>query len=184
MRCKEINIVLCVALLLFLIAPMPAKAEELNHFRGVYTEIFYTEDSDLRKLNRRVSIRWLKIGSKPAGIKEMSLPGIVTKKFDVIRINVERILDMYPRGSLVGFNILSDQGEVEDVLWKKFRNKTPYRAFYSRRDKNIYLAAERANTNIVAHELAHAVVDLELGAAVPKAVHEILAKYVDTHLYD
>jgi hypothetical protein len=184
MRRKEIHIILCVALLMVSLVPLSATAGNLKHYRGIYTEIFYTEDSDLRKLDRRVSIRWLKLGSKPAGIKEMSLPGAVTKKFDVIRMNVERILDMYPRGSLVGFNVLGGQKDVEDVLWQKFGNKNSYSAFYSRRDKNIYLAAEKANTKIVAHELAHAVVDLKLGAAVPQTVHEILAKYVDAHLYD
>jgi hypothetical protein len=184
MKHKEIGIILCAALLIVLLAPVSATAGSLRHYRGTYTEIYYTKDSDLRTLDRRVSIRWLKIGSKPAGIEEMSLPGIVTKKFDVIRMNVERILDMYPRGSLVVFNVLSYQKEVEDILWQKFGNRNSYIAFYSRRDKNIYLAAEKADTKIVAHELAHAVVDLKLGSAVPETVHEILAKYVDAHLYD
>jgi hypothetical protein len=170
-----------VVIAVFLV-PVSARAGDLKHFKGVLTELYYAEEADLRTVDRRVSIRWLK--DRPSNIKELSLPGVVSRKFDVIRMNVERVLDMYPRGSIVSFNVLRDQDAVEEVLLKKFGNKKSYEAFYSKRDKHIYLAADRANTNKVAHELAHAVVDLELGSAVPETVHEILAKYVDAHLYD
>jgi hypothetical protein len=181
---RFIRLVPLLAVLIIAISAGISVAGEIKNYKGSFTEIFYADESALVELNRRVSLRWLKEVARPKDIRELSLPGVVTRKFDVIRINVELILDMHPRGRLVAFNVLPGQDEVEDILRLKYGSDKKYKAFYSKRDKHIYIAADKVNTNVVAHELAHAVVDLELGSSVPEAVHEILARYVDAHLYD
>ena len=178
------SVACAVVVAALVLAPAHAWASEWSSKKGDLMEIFYRAEVDLKKFDRKVKVRWLKGGKRLRGISGLSLAGAVVFKLDVIRMNVERILDMYPRQWLVGLHVIKDKAGVREIMRKRFRKDAGHLAFYSRGDKNIYVAANRANENIVAHEIAHAIIDQKLGSAVPSTVHEILARYVDAHLYD
>jgi len=56
------------------------------------------------------------------------------------------------------------------------------RAWYIYERNTIYLNVRDVNEGIVAHEMAHAIIDHYLLVRPPRATAEILARYVDEHL--
>ena len=61
---------------------------------------------------------------------------------------------------------------------------TPPVAFYSHGMAGIYLTTERLNAGILAHEIAHAVINAYFVTPPPAKMQEILSQYVDRHLND
>jgi len=81
-------------------------------------------------------------------------------------------------------NMLPSDEEVQAVYKKKYREDVDFIAFYSPRDKTIFVSVPDTNLGVLAHEIAHAVIDLYYGRATPLKIHEVLAQYVESHLRD
>jgi hypothetical protein len=107
----------------------------------------------------------------------------VSKKVDAIYERVQEILDM--------------RGEIKKVTLRLYPNKEAlarvYRAFtgspnlrvrawYIYERNTIYLNVEDVHEGMLAHEIAHAIIDHYLMVRPPRATAEILARYVDEHL--
>jgi hypothetical protein len=58
------------------------------------------------------------------------------------------------------------------------------RAWYSYEENTIHVTVKDLHEGIIAHEMAHAIIDHYLVVRPPPATAEILARYVDTHLYE
>ena len=56
------------------------------------------------------------------------------------------------------------------------------RSWYIFKQNAIYINAADVHEGILAHELAHAIIDHYLTIRPPRATAEILARYVDKHL--
>ena len=52
-------------------------------------------------------------------------------------------------------------------------------AFYSHKDKTIYLSADNVTDRVLVHEIAHAVMNAYFIPLPPRHVQEILAHYVE-----
>jgi hypothetical protein len=152
-------------LIFFSIAFYPAKlslAAESNFLRTKYTTIYYERDKDLSDF-------LFKIGGTRFELPEEK--ALATSRIDRIVDRVEAILDMHPKnlnikiylaGALVG------------------PNET---AFYEYRTKSIHVAVGFATDGIVAHEIAHAVINRYFSSPPPGKVQEILTQYVDKYLW-
>ena len=57
-------------------------------------------------------------------------------------------------------------------------------AFYYHGARNISVAIDNITDRILAHEIAHAVICIYFGAPPPARMQEVLAQYVDKHLWD
>ena len=110
---------------------------------------------------------------------DSSLQNQVSEKIDIIVERVKTILEMHPRNFKVAIHILSDSDKVKAIYRKKYHQDVDFIAFYSPIEKTIYIAADDSKSNILAHELAHAIIDQYFGVAAPVKIHEILAQYVD-----
>ena len=64
-----------------------------------------------------------------------------------------------------------------------FTGSTPL-AFYSHKTKTIYVDVSSITDGVLAHEMAHGVLNYYFKTPPPAKMQEILAQYVDLHLWD
>jgi hypothetical protein len=103
---------------------------------------------------------------------------------DVLIERVETILEMYPKELKFNITLLSSDNEVQDVFRKKYGRTVNYISFYSPRDKTIYVSVKDIELGVLAHEIAHVIIDFYYGMSTPRKIHEVLAQYVENHLKD
>ena len=116
--------------------------------------------------------------------KGSDLVQAVTEKVDGLYERVQEILDM--RGKLekkVTLRVYPDR----DALARAYQAFTGspslrVRAWYIYERNTVYLNAQDVHEGMVAHEVAHAIIDHYLMVRPPRATAEILARYVDEHL--
>ena len=97
---------------------------------------------------------------------------------------VRATLDMYPSDLHISLLLYPDHRSIE----KKFRlftmtGNVPL-AFYSNKTKSIYLNVNSVTDGVLAHEMAHAVINFYFKVPPPAKMQEILAQYVDLHIWD
>jgi hypothetical protein len=106
------------------------------------------------------------------------------RKVDAVFRKAQEILDMPKRIARVTIELHPDTPS----LHRRFRGLTGrqcrVRAWYIYEMNTVYLNAEDIHEGILAHELAHAIIDNYLSVRPPRATAEILARYVDAHLHD
>jgi hypothetical protein len=65
-----------------------------------------------------------------------------------------------------------------------FKRRGSARAWYVYEYNTIYINVRDVNEGMLAHELAHSIIDHYLSVRPPRASAEILATYVDKSLFD
>jgi len=151
-----------------------------------YTLIRYKAWEDLKKLNRKVDYSPGSWGLKGlfglAGSDNLSdeLP----KKMDALYERVQGILDMRRRMTRVSINVYQNKTQLHAAFGEIFKSPCPVRAWYMYENNTIYLNAMDVHEGILAHEMAHSIIDHYLLVRPPKATAEILARYVDAHLFE
>ncbi len=149
-----------VSLIAFCCMPaLLACSEQLFHTR--FSTIHYAQDKELSDLVWRISGRTI----DGKGDTDM-----VRSRVDEIVERVEGLLGMYP-------NAL----HVDLYLEPKYLGGDI--AQYSRDKKCITVAVDRVTDGVLAHEIAHAVINSYFQVPPPKKVQEILAQYVDRQLW-
>jgi hypothetical protein len=115
--------------------------------------------------------------SKPADI-EASLQ----QKVDAVFERVQQILDMRSRMNKIRINVYSDKEALGRAYIRLTGNILNTRAWYVYEANAVYLNAKDVHEGILAHELAHAIIDNYFAVRPPRATAEILSRYVDAHL--
>jgi hypothetical protein len=147
-----------------------------------YTTIIYSGDDQVRRFNKELSLGSLSYLLRNR--TSITSADEAANKLDVLIERVETILEMYPRELKFNVVLLSSENEVQDVFRKRYGRNVDYIAFYSPRDKTIYLSVKDIELGVLAHEIGHVIVDFYYGISTPAKIHEVLAQYVETHLKD
>jgi len=147
-----------------------------------YTTIIYSGDDQVRRFNKELSLGSLSYLLR--NMTSITSADEAANKLDVLIERVETILEMYPRELKFNVVLLSSENEVQDVFRKRYGRNVDYIAFYSPRDKTIYLSVKDIELGVLAHEIGHVIVDFYYGISTPAKIHEVLAQYVETHLKD
>lgn len=107
----------------------------------------------------------------------------VSKKVDAIYERVQEILDMRGQIDKVTLRLYPNREALARV-YRAFTGSPNLRvrAWYIYERNTIYLNAEDVHEGMLAHEIAHAIIDHYLTVRPPRATAEILARYVDEHL--
>ncbi len=143
-----------------------------------YATISYQGEPLLRSFNKRIKLGSLDYLLKRRISGELSLQDQVSGKVDIIVERVETMLEMHPKNFRVDIIVVRSTDDVRALYKQKYRRDIEFLAFYSPSEKSIYISADEARSNILAHELAHAVIDQYFGVAAPVKIHELLAGYV------
>ncbi len=107
----------------------------------------------------------------------------VAEKVDALYERVQEILDMRGEMEKVTLRLYPDQDALARA-WQAFTGgrNLRVRAWYNYERNTIHFNVKDVHEGVVAHEMAHAIIDHYLLVRPPRATAEILARYVDEHL--
>jgi len=110
--------------------------------------------------------------------------GSLAKKLDALYERVQHILDM--RGNLkkVRINLYPGKTELGEAYRAITGQECRVRAWYIFEANTIYVNIDDVDAGMLAHEMAHSIIDHFFAVRPPEATAEILAVYVDQHLED
>jgi hypothetical protein len=106
------------------------------------------------------------------------------KKVDLLFAKVQLILDMRKKMKSVRVRVFSNSDQLHLAYWKIFNHKCEVRAWYLFEFNTVFLNVTDVHEGILAHELGHAIINHYLTVRPPRATAEILARYVDKHLFE
>lgn len=169
---------LIAVLCIFSPAPAPAAEREMKSFETRYTLIHYPGEEVLHDFGKRVGgIAFL---DRDPGKDRTSIGATI----DRITFRVETILDMFPVDLYFNIYIYPTYDEIKEVYRGMGFIEDPPAAFYMHTSKGIYLAADKVTDRVLAHEIAHAVINFYFLTPPPANMQEILGQYVDKHLWE
>ncbi len=147
-----------------------------------YATVVYSSEKYLREFNDEVSLgslSYLISNREPLTASEEA-----GNKLDAIVERVEVVLDMFPRGLKFTMVLLPSSRDVQQVYRSKYGRSPDYIAFYSPRDKTLFVSVDDVRVGVLAHELTHVILVNYFGISPPDKTQEVLAQFVETHFGD
>ncbi len=153
-------------------------ADDWKVFEANCCSIKYQTDEHLRNFTFRIG------GFKFTSEGLDDNPANVKIKVDDVMGKVQSILDMHPADLHISILLYPDHSTL-DRIFRQFTStgNTPI-AFYSHKTKSIYVDISSVTDGVLGHEIAHAVINFYFVTPPPAKMQEILAQYVDLHLWD
>jgi hypothetical protein len=149
-----------------------------------HTIIRYQSEKNLKKFNSRIKYRVERAGLKGlfSSSGSSDLKSTVSKKVDALFEKAQQILDMRKKMKKVTINVYPDKGQLQKAYESIYMKPCRIRAWYEYRFNTVYLNVNDTHEGMLAHEMAHGIIDHYLLVRPPSATAEILARYVDSHL--
>ncbi len=158
---------------------MTVPAEELlQSAESSCCSIKYSQASYLDALNARIG------GYRYTSSGLDRNPANVIARIDNIMSRVQANLDMYPDNFRITILLLPDASALESVFRTYSLTGHVPLAFYAHKSGTIYVAVGSVTEGVLAHEMAHAVINAYFPVPPPARMQEILARYVDLHIRD
>jgi len=160
--------------------------ENRGVFSSKFCTVFYENDVDLKKVNRRINLGFSKFYDPRSykGSPPISIEDIIADKLDAIFNRAEEILDMHPAKIHTAINIYKRQEDLDRVYEGFFNEPNRAVSFYIYKTNTIYTIESQLNENILAHEMGHCIIDHYFVILPPRKIQEMLAVYVDIHLQE
>jgi hypothetical protein len=169
----------------FLLSPPVFANEELKSYETNCCTIQYFDEEDLKKFALRIGA--IKYTGK--GIDDN--PSNIKTRINEIMKKVQTSLDMYTSDLSLSIILYPDYNSLARVFKQHTRkgsvNTFTYSvplAFYSHKTKTIHVDVSSITDGVLAHEMAHGVINFYFKTPPPAKMQEILAQYVDLHLWD
>ena len=166
-----------------LAAASPAWAVQWKTVKTKYLNLHYQSERDLKTFDKKIKPveRLNSFSSFASGDFYKGPHGDLAKKVDLLVEKVQLILDMR-KPIKINVRIYPDKEALKKAYYQIYKKYKDLRAWYLFEYNTIYLQAGDLFSGMLAHEVAHAVVDHYLAVRPPRATAEILARYVDAHL--
>ncbi len=183
----KIGVILIIACLVLSVAEFAySQDREWNVFSTRFCTVFYEKDVNLKLVNRRINLRFSDFYS-PRTYREkadMSMEEILSDKFDAVFMKVQEILDMFPSKVHVAINVYKDKTGLNEAYEDIFHEPNTAESFYIYKTNIIYTTERAIREGLLAHEMAHCIIDHYFVILPPRKVQEMLAIYADVHLKD
>ena len=155
-----------------------------KNFETKFTTIRYQTHESLDLFNRKIQYgsHTLRLNPPFSYSETDTFENIITQKVDNIYQRVQMILDMQRDMKKVTINLYKNRRQLHNAYSEIFAKACRFQAWYIYKKNTIFLNAEDVHEGILAHEIAHSVIDHYLLIRPPFASSEILARYVDSHL--
>ncbi len=172
-----------------IVSIVPADAEtdgQWHILETTHAKIRYHSLKDLKDFNEKIDYSSGLSGMKELFSKKSSddLTNKIQQKIDAVYERVQEILDMRKLMKKVIVNIYHNKKELHAAYYEIFKKPCRLRAWYIHEWNTIFVRADDIHEGMLAHEIAHSIIDHYLSVRPPKATAEILARYVDGHLFD
>jgi len=172
-----------VLLLLFFIpGRLVPEAHGLELITTRYTTIIYEGKRQLQEYNEKV------VFNKPSAFP--GKPGMVTAAdeagdmTDAVLEQVEMILDMFPTRIKITIMLLPSRADVQKMYQTLYQKQVDFIAFYAPKEKTMFLSVPDTTIRVLAHEMAHAIIDHYFKVSPPEKIHEVLSQYAESHITD
>ena len=146
--------------------------------------VHYQSMDDLRQFSKRIKYRVGNSGFKglfsSSGSSELA--HAVSRKVDALFERAQQILDMRKKMKKVNINIYPNKKQLREAFERIYRKPCHIRAWYEYSYHTIFIRVDDVHEGMLAHEMAHGIIDHYLKVRPPSATAEILARYVDSHL--
>lgn len=172
-----------LAAFFLLITASPALAVRWQTMKTKYLNLHYQSEGDLDTFDDKVEpVERLGSFSSFSSDSFYDGPrGSLAKKVDTLVEKVQLILDMR-KPIKINVRIYPDKEALKKAYFQVYKKNKSLRAWYIFEYNTIYLQVGDLFSGMLAHEVAHAIVDHYLDVRPPRATAEILARYVDAHL--
>ncbi len=147
---------------------------------GQNAVILYQDTEDLVNFNSK--IKYPAQSAKQPDILKAPARA-VTEKVDVLFERAQDLLGMHGFVNQIKIRLYKDRGQLEKAYYDIYKAKNNVRAWYTHKELTVYIQLEDLHEGMLAHELAHAVIDHFLMVPPPPETAEILARYVDRKLH-
>jgi hypothetical protein len=145
--------------------------------------IYYHASDDLIEFDNNIKFSSLNTVFSSSSTDTGDMEEKLYRKVDAIYKRVQTILDMRKKvKNKVKIRIYQDKAQLHDAFFKIYRKESKLRGWYIYEFNTIYLNMKDLHEGMLAHEMAHSIIDHYLSVRPPKATAEILARYVDKHL--
>lgn len=147
-----------------------------------YATVVYDKEELVKHFNSEVRLGGLSylLRNKSA----ITVEDETKNKIDVIVERVQSILDMFPKSLKFKIVLYRSDTEVRNIYKLLYGKNVDFISFYSPGIKTVFISVGDINLTVLAHELAHVVLDFYFVNSPPVRVHEVLAQYVEAHLFD
>jgi hypothetical protein len=151
-----------------------------------YVTLWYQSEATLSAFERKIaySADSGSFASLFSSRQDSDLNAAVARKMEALFEKVQEILDMKKPMKKVRVRIYPDQGSLRDAYLALYKTDDQVRAWYIFEFNTIYVTAEDLSEGMLAHEMAHAIIDNFMAVRPPRNTAEILARYVDQHLFE
>jgi hypothetical protein len=140
--------------------------------------IQYSEGEDLKELALRIgAVRYTRNGFDDGMSNTADL-------LDQMLGKVQHTLDMYPEEMSITIVLYPDYQSLGDTFREFSQAENIPLAFYAHQTRTIYVDVSSVTSGVLAHEMAHAVINHFFSEPPPAKAQEILARYVDMHIWD
>lgn len=180
-----INIICVLCLAAFSVTEAAIAEDAFNEIENGNITIYYSQDINIRSLSRRLNIDFIRQSyfSKPSLIN-LSDDEALAAKTEYIFTKVESILSMYPPDMKINIKIFKTKEQLADAYFDIFKRTDSAVSFYVHKYNTMYTYERGLTENVLAHELAHCVIDNYFKIVPPSNTAEIIAQHVDQHLKD
>lgn len=146
-----------------------------------YCTIWLDPSLEAKQVNRRIST-WL---LRPQVKLDKSDPQEtqLAAKCDTLFHRAQELLDMYPPGIHVTVKVARAREQITTIHAARYGYGTEAIAFYVVENNTIYAAMGDVSESVLAHEMAHCIIDHYFRARPPRKIEELLAMYVDEHVF-
>ncbi|PLX84637.1 MAG: hypothetical protein C0617_07295 [Desulfuromonas sp.] len=145
-----------------------------------FATVEYERPEDLRTFNKK-----LRLGSFSflfGKRNQLTVEEEVGSKVDKLNGRVQEILEMFPRRLRYKIVLVPSRGEVQQVYRRQYGTNVDFIAFYAPETDTVYVSVSDIKLTVLAHELAHVVINHYFENAPPVKIHEVLAQYVEAQM--
>lgn len=150
-------------------------------FETRFATIVYKNDSQLKTFNQKFDIGRLSFYIKDTA---ETVQDEIRLKLDIVISRIQAILDMSPEDLQFKIFLLDSKKEVFDAYKKLYGSSPGFIAFYSVGKNTVYISLEDTELKVIAHEFGHAVIENYFDVSPPRKIHEVLAQFAESHIYD
>lgn len=150
-----------------------------------YLRLFFNNREDVERFSEKIDFSGgNSLGSIFSRSTSQDLENQLIVKLDALFEKVQLILDMRKSMAKIRVNVYSNGDQLAEAFQLIYQRKGNVRGWYVYEYNTVYLNVMDVHEGMLAHELAHAIIDHFFAVRPPRATAEILATYVDKHLFD
>ncbi len=159
--------------------------EGWNITKSIFCTIYFRDDVNINNVNTLIDTYKVDYGLLEKPLRSAkNIEEEMGYKFDLIFYKVQELLDMRPKDLRVDVRIYRDQDNLDKIYMEIFDAQNKFIAFYVFKINTLFSCEEKISANVLAHEIAHCVVDHYFSVIPPTKVAEMIAQYADAHLRD